>query len=50
MDKDSLADRLAKIIFDRTQLVQADAEDLAWDIMAEVEAFDEEHERLDVQP
>ena len=29
-------DRIAKLIYDRTQLVQMDAEDLAWDILSEL--------------
>lgn len=39
----SKADRIAKLIYDRTQLVQMDAEDLAWDILDEL-GFEEEPE------
>jgi hypothetical protein len=35
-------DRIAKLIYDRTQLVQMDAEDLAWDILDELEIDEEE--------
>lgn len=33
MDDDALAERIAMLIYSRTQLVLADAEDLAWDVL-----------------
>lgn len=34
MDEDVMADKMAKMIYERTQMTQGDAEDLAWDLLA----------------